>query len=106
VRRGTLRSTSSPVSGSKKAQAVDAVIEQFHPYRFALGLRRKDVDDIAAHPIGALLQIDFVARVLHVGQTPQQLALLEHIAARHVQHHAQVRLRDRPSRRSPRPSRR
>src|ERR1019366_8945765 len=32
----------------------------------------------------------FVARVLHVGQPPQQLALVETIAARHVQHHAEV----------------
>ena len=77
----------------KKAQTLDPVVEQLHPHRFALGFRRKNIDDIAAHPIGTLLQINFVAGVLHVGQAPQQFALIENVAARHVQYHAQVRVR-------------
>ena len=75
------------------AQGIDLVVEQLDPHRLALRLGREDVDDIAAHPIGALLQVDFIARVLHVRQAPQQLALLQPVAARHVQHHAQVRFR-------------
>ena len=77
----------------EKAQRLDLLVEQFDPHRLALRLGRKDIDDIAANPVGALLQVDLVARVLHVGQTPQELALLQDVAARHVQHHAEVSLR-------------
>ncbi len=71
---------------------VDGVIEQLDPHRLALGLGRKDVDDIPAHAVGALGQIQLVARVLHVGEAPQQLALLEAVAALQVQHHGEVGL--------------
>ena len=79
--------------GIEQAQAVDALVEELDPHRLALRFGREDIDDIAAHPIGALLQIDLVAGVLHVRESAQELALLENVAARHVQHHAQVGLR-------------
>jgi len=41
--------------GIEQAQAVDALVEELDPYRLALRFGREDIDDIAAHPIGALL---------------------------------------------------
>ena len=38
------------------------------------------------------VQVELVARVLHVGQAAQQLALVDALAAHQVQHHAEVRL--------------
>ena len=83
----------SPVSGSKKLKALDPVVEQLDPHRLALRFGGEDIDDIAPDPVGALPQIDLIARVLHVRETPQELALIEDVAARHVQHHAEVGLR-------------
>ena len=38
----------------EQRQRLDLVVEQLDANRFALGFRREDVDDIAAHAIGAL----------------------------------------------------
>ena len=72
---------------------IDAVIEQLDPHRLALGLGGKDVDDVPAHAVGALGEIQLVARVLHVGKAAQELALLEAVPALQVQHHGEVGLR-------------
>ena len=74
-------------------ERFDGLVEQLDPNRLALGLGREDVDDVASHAEGALAEIDFVARVLHVGQTPQQLALIENLATHEMQHHRKVSLR-------------
>jgi hypothetical protein len=72
-------------------EGVDFVVEQLDAQRFALGLRRKDVDDIATHTIRTLREIELVALVLHVREPAQELALIDAIAAREVQHHRQIR---------------
>jgi hypothetical protein len=74
-------------------ERLDLVVEQLDAHRLALGFRREDVDDVAPHPVRALRQVELVARVLHVGEAAQQLALVEPVAAHQVQHHAEVRLR-------------
>ncbi len=61
--------------------------------RLALGLGGEDVDHVAAHPVAALGEVELVASVLHVGEAPQQLALVDPLAAHEVQHHAEIRLR-------------
>ncbi len=77
----------------EQRQRLDLVVEELHANGFALGLRGKDVDDVAAHAIRALRQVELVARVLHVGEPAQELALVEAVAAIEVQHHAEIRLR-------------
>ena len=74
-------------------QRIDLVVEQLDAQRLALGLRREDVDHVAAHAIRALREIELVALVLHVRQAPQDLALIDAVAARQMQHHRQIRLR-------------
>ena len=90
----------------EERERLDLLVEELDAHRLALRLRREDVDDVAAHAERALAQVQFVARVLHVGEAPQQLALVHAVAAHQVQHHLEVGLRDRRGRRSPRPSRR
>ena len=82
----------SPVSGSKYDSDLDLVIEQLDAHGIPLRLRREDVDDVAAHPVVALRQVELVARVLHLGQAPQDRALVDAFAAIEVQHHAEIRL--------------
>src|SRR5690606_2582631 len=72
---------------------VDGVVEQLYAQRFALGLRREDIDDITADPVRALREIQLVARVLHVCQPAQELALVHAVPAHQVQHHGKVRTR-------------
>jgi hypothetical protein len=76
----------------EETERLDLVVEQFDPHGLALGFGREDVDHVAAHAVGALRQVEFVARVLHVGEAAQQLALVDAVAANQVQHHAQVRV--------------
>ena len=44
-----------------------------------------DIDHVAAHPVGAALEIDVVARVLQLGQLAQDAALVDLLARGQVQ---------------------
>ena len=81
------------VSGSNERELRDRVVVELDAHGLALRLGREDVDDVAAHAVGAGLQVEVVARVLHLGQPAQQLALVDALAAHQVQHHREVRAR-------------
>ncbi len=72
------------------SERVDRLVEQLHAHRLALGFGREDVDHIAAHAIGALRQVQLVARVLHVREAAQQPALVHAVATHQVQHHGEI----------------
>jgi hypothetical protein len=59
----------------EQRQRFDLVVEQLHADRFALRFGGKDIDDVAAHSVSALRQVELVTRVLHVGEPAQKLAL-------------------------------
>ena len=75
------------------ADVLHFVVEQLHPNRFALRFGRKHIEGVAPHPEGALPEFRFVARVLQVGQTHQQVALIDPVAAHQVQDHLKVGVR-------------
>ena len=68
----------------------DGVVVELDTHGIARRFGREDVDDVAAHAERAWLQVDVVARVLHLGQPPQQPPLVDALAAHQVQHHRQV----------------
>ena len=74
------------------ADLLDLVVEQLDAHGVLLRLGGKDVDDVAAHAIGAAREIERIARVLQLRQAAQQVALVQRRAAREMQHHAVVRL--------------
>ena len=43
----------------------------------------KYIDNIAAHPVRALRQVELIALVLQLGEAPQDRALVDAIAAGH-----------------------
>src|SRR4026208_1982415 len=77
----------------EKRQGLDLVIEQLDPERLALGFRGKDINHVATDPIRTLRQGELVARVLHVGEPAQELALVEAVPTVQMQHHAEIGLR-------------
>jgi len=79
--------------GIEQRQRLHLVVEQLHPQGLFVGLRRVDVDDVAAHPIAAAAQLDLVAAVLQRRQPPQDGALIDALAAGEMQHHLQVGFR-------------
>jgi hypothetical protein len=82
-----------PSERVEERDRIDRVIKELHAHRLALGLCREDIDDIAAHTVVALSEIELVARVLHLGEAAQELPLLEPVTALQVQHHREIRLR-------------
>ena len=92
---GQARHPAKDLAGQRveERQRLDLLVEELHPHGLAIGLRRKDVDHVAPHAERALAQVHLVARVLHVGQPPEQLALVEPVASHQVQHHLEVGLR-------------
>ena len=92
---GAARHLAQHLAGQRveERERLDLVVEELHAHGIALRLRREDVHDVAAHAERALAQVQFVARVLHVGEAPQQLALVHAVAAHEVQHHLEVGLR-------------
>ena len=78
--------------GIEQADGLDLLVEQFHPHRLGVGIRRIDVDDLTAHPVGSAAQFHVVAAVLQLGETAQQLALIDEFAPGQMQHHAEVGL--------------
>ena len=73
------------------AQALDLVVEELDAYRVLLRLRRIHVDDFAAHPVRSPVQLDLVPRVLHLGEAPEDEALIDDLAPDQVQDHPVVR---------------
>ncbi len=71
-------------------QRFDLVVEELDAHRLALGLRRVDVDHVAAHPVGAAVQLHVVARVLQLREPPQDIALVHARAAGEVKHHGVI----------------
>ena len=59
----------------KQTDALDLLVEQFHPHRVALGVGGKDIDNVTAYPVGAALKIHIVAGVLQLGKLAQDVAL-------------------------------
>ncbi len=59
----------------EEVHRLDRVVEQLDAHG-ALGvLGREDVDHVAAHAKGSAPEVRFVARVLHLGQPPDDVAL-------------------------------
>ena len=79
--------------GIECREVLDFIVEQLHPHRQRLRLRREDVHHVAPHPVGAALKGHVVARVLQFRQPREDVALVHPIAPVEVQHHAQVGLR-------------
>ena len=80
-----------PGQGIEMAQALDLVVEELDAYRVLLRLRRIHVDDFAAHPVRSPVQLDLVPRVLHLGEAPEDEALIDDLAPDQVQDHPVVR---------------
>ena len=76
----------------EEGERLDLLVEELHAHRVAFRLRREDVHHVAAHAERALAQVQLVPRVLHVGEAPQQLALVHAVPAHEVQHHLEVGL--------------
>jgi len=74
----------------ERRQALDFIVEQLDADRLQVGLRRVDVDHIAAHAEGGTGEVHVVARVLQARQPTQQFALVEFVATVDVQHHLQI----------------
>ena len=94
-KHGEARDLPQHLAGQRieERERLDLLVEELHAHGIALRLRREDVDDVAAHAERALAQVQFVPRVLHVGEAPQQLALVHAVAAHEVQDHLEVGLR-------------
>ena len=76
--------------GVEEADGVDLVIEELDAHRLLVGVRRVDIDDVAAHPVGAAPEVHVVAGVLQLRQAAQEPALVDQLAAGEVQAHLQV----------------
>jgi hypothetical protein len=74
----------------EQRQRFEFVVEQGDAHRKLGVLGREDVDHVAAHAIGAALEVDLVALVLHFRQAADDLALADLFAHAQVQDHAVV----------------
>ncbi|MNS72809.1 hypothetical protein D3C72_1062290 [compost metagenome] len=93
--KGEARHLADDFAGQRveRGNAFDLVIEQLDADRFQIGFRRIDVDHVAAHTESRAGKVHVIARVLQVGQPPQQRTLIEFVAAIDVQHHLQIGFR-------------
>ena len=91
---GVARHLARHLAGQRIEQRnrLDGLVEQLDAHGLARRFRREHVDDVAAHAVRAGLQVELVARVLHVRQPAQQPALVHVLAAVHVQDHLVVGL--------------
>ena len=74
----------------EELQRFDRVVEQRDAHRVLRVLGREDVDDVAADAKRAAPEVDFVARVLHLGQPADHVVLPQRVALLQVQDHAVV----------------
>ena len=71
-------------------QRLDLVVEKRYPDGIFRAFRRKDVEHVAAHAEHAALELDVVARVLHLGEALDRIALRDLLALLQVQDHAVI----------------
>ena len=71
-------------------QGFHFLVEQFNPDRTGLLVAGEDIDNVATNPVSSAAQLHVIATVLHFSQAPQDGSLIDHFAARQVQHHTQV----------------
>ncbi|MNV04079.1 hypothetical protein D3C71_943640 [compost metagenome] len=92
---GEARQFANDFAGERieRRQAFHFIVEQLDADRLEVGFRRVDIDHIATHAEGRTGKIHVVAGVLQVSQASQQFALVEPVAAIHVQHHLQIGFR-------------
>jgi len=74
----------------KQRYGFDFLIKQLNADRLVLGIRRKHINHIAAHPIGSAAEIHIVASVLQFRQAPHNRALIHLVTPDQVQHHLEV----------------
>ena len=74
----------------EELQRLDLVVEQRDADRVLGILGREDVEHVAAHAKHAALEVDVVARVLHLGEPLDHVALRRALALLQVQDHAVV----------------
>ena len=74
----------------ENADGLHLIVEQLNAHRFLFFFRRKDIDHIAAHSIRGPAKIHFVAGVLQLRQTAQQITLIDAVATHQVQYHRVV----------------
>ncbi len=77
----------------EQGEILDLAVEQFDAQRGRFRLGRVDVDHFAANAVAGASKFQFVAGVLHLGQAPDQFALVDPFAPDHVQHHPKVFVR-------------
>src|SRR5262249_10928628 len=76
---------------------IDFVTEKFESDRFLVGTRRINLDHVAAHTEPAAPEIDVIALVKHVDQTPEHSFAINVLAAFHREQHLFVVFRRRDS---------
>jgi hypothetical protein len=69
---------------------LDLVVEQRDAHSVLRVLGGKDVEHVATHAKRAATEIGVVARVLHLGEPANRVALREGVALAHVQNHAVI----------------
>ena len=74
----------------EELQRLDRVVEHRDAHGVLGVLGREDVDHFAAHAKRAAPEVRLVARVLHLGQPLDRVALRQRVALLHVQDHAVV----------------
>jgi hypothetical protein len=74
----------------KQRQVLDLTVEQLDANGFRLVFGRKNVDHLATHAIAAAAQFVVAAFVLQLGESAEQLALVDSVAAHQMQHHLEV----------------
>jgi hypothetical protein len=67
----------SPVSGSNRAQDLSISSSNSSTRTASLPIGREDVDHLAAHAVGAAVQLHIVAGVLQLRQAAQDRALVD-----------------------------
>ena len=80
----------APGQRVEQLQRFDLVVEHLDPDRQLGMLGREDVDGVAAHAEGAAAEIDFVARVLHLDQARDDVALRDLVLGAQGQDHLVV----------------
>ncbi len=74
----------------EQRNTLDLVIKQLDPHRLIIRFGGIDIDQLAANPVGAALQLHVIALVLKLCQSTQDRALIDSLAPRKMQHHLQI----------------
>ncbi len=81
-----------PLTGKrvKDGQRLNFIIKQFYADGFVLRFSRVYIDQLTTYPVGTTPQLGFITGILHVSQAPQNIPLVQTVAAVQMQHHLQV----------------